>query len=154
MLSKLYIDIYFSIMDPMELSQSHLQSQPSEEQSNAALAVVSDPVEEGGTLAVDHTAIPTKAIVLPLFATLSADQQRRVFEPTPPNVRVIVVATNVAETSITIPGIKYVVDCGRYKEKTIQSASGISKYEVITCKDFLFFGKLIYESPCLLRALA
>lgn len=42
----------------------------------------------------------------------------------------IVVATNVAETSITIPGIKYVVDCGRQKERILQEETGISKYEV------------------------
>jgi ATP-dependent RNA helicase DHX37/DHR1 len=45
-------------------------------------------------------------------------QQFRVFEAVPPDTRLIVVATNVAETSITIPGIKYVVDCGRVKQVT------------------------------------
>jgi len=48
--------------------------------------------------------------VLPLFARLSAAEQRRVFIPT--QTQKIVVATNVAETSITIPGIKYVIDTG------------------------------------------
>ncbi|MBN2515228.1 MAG: ATP-dependent RNA helicase HrpA [Deltaproteobacteria bacterium] len=48
--------------------------------------------------------------VLPLFARLSAAEQRRVFMPT--EAQKIVVATNVAETSITIPGIKYVIDTG------------------------------------------
>jgi ATP-dependent helicase HrpA len=59
--------------------------------------------------------------VLPLFARLSADLQRRVFAPA--SVRTIIVATNVAETSITIPGIRYVVDTGlarisRYTPRT------------------------------------
>ncbi len=49
-------------------------------------------------------------VILPLFARLGAAQQRRVFAGTAG--RKIVVATNVAETSITIPGIKYVVDTG------------------------------------------
>jgi ATP-dependent helicase HrpA len=49
-------------------------------------------------------------VVLPLFARLSAGEQKRVFASTAG--RKIVVATNVAETSITIPGIKYVVDTG------------------------------------------
>lgn len=40
----------------------------------------------------------------------------RVFQPPPPDSRLVVVATNVAETSLTIPGIRYVVDCGRAKE--------------------------------------
>lgn len=79
---------------------------------------------------VDKEERPKAALVLPLFAMLSAEQQARVFQPPPAGSRLIIIATNVAETSITIPGIKYVIDCGRYKEKVTQSASGISKYEV------------------------
>ncbi|NDY72157.1 ATP-dependent RNA helicase HrpA [Desulfobacter hydrogenophilus] len=48
--------------------------------------------------------------ILPLFARLSAGEQARVFAPGPG--RKVVIATNVAETSLTIPGIKYVVDTG------------------------------------------
>lgn len=40
----------------------------------------------------------------------------QVFQPPPPGTRLVVVSTNVAETSLTIPGIRYVVDCGRAKE--------------------------------------
>jgi ATP-dependent helicase HrpA len=50
------------------------------------------------------------AAVLPLFARLPWREQRRIFEPA--SKRKIVVATNVAETSITIPGIRYVIDTG------------------------------------------
>lgn len=60
-------------------------------------------------------------ILLPLFARLTWEDQRRVFQPAAG--RKIVVATNVAETSITIPGIRYVVDTGlarisRYNPRT------------------------------------
>jgi ATP-dependent helicase HrpA len=60
-------------------------------------------------------------VVLPMFARLSGAEQRRVFQPT--TVQKIVVATNVAETSITIPGIRYVIDTGmarisRYSPRT------------------------------------
>ncbi len=48
--------------------------------------------------------------VLPLFARLSADEQAKIFRKTPG--RKIIVATNIAETSITIPGIRYVIDTG------------------------------------------
>ena len=51
-----------------------------------------------------------EATILPLFARLPWTEQRRVFQPAPS--RKIVVATNVAETSITIPGIRYVIDTG------------------------------------------
>jgi ATP-dependent helicase HrpA len=61
--------------------------------------------------------------VLPLYARLSAAEQHRVFEPGPSNRRRIVLATNVAETSLTVPGIRYVIDPGlarisRYSQRT------------------------------------
>lgn len=94
------------------------------------VAVPESNAPTGETAEEDDEERPKNALVLPLFAMLSAEQQARVFDPPPPGCRLIVIATNVAETSITIPGVKYVVDCGRYKEKVIKSASGISKFEV------------------------
>ena len=54
--------------------------------------------------------------IVPLYALLPSEKQMRVFQPPPEGSRLVVVATNVAETSLTIPGIRYVVDCGRAKE--------------------------------------
>lgn len=54
--------------------------------------------------------------VLPLYSLLPTDKQMKVFKEPPEGHRLVVVATNVAETSLTIPNIKYVVDCGRSKE--------------------------------------
>jgi ATP-dependent helicase HrpA len=61
--------------------------------------------------------------VVPLFSRLSAAEQHRVFSSHPQTTRRIVLATNVAETSLTVPGIRYVVDTGvarisRYSMKT------------------------------------
>ena len=61
--------------------------------------------------------------VLPLYSMLPSEQQQRVFKPPPPGCRLVVVATNVAETSITIPGIRYVVDAGRAKQKVFADGS-------------------------------
>lgn len=68
--------------------------------------------------------------VVPLYAMLTAEEQAKVFAAPPEGHRLVVVATNVAETSITIPGISYVVDCGRQKRRVVQRGSGISQFEV------------------------
>ncbi|KAF8312159.1 P-loop containing nucleoside triphosphate hydrolase protein [Cantharellus anzutake] len=65
------------------------------------------------------------AEILPLHANLSSDEQRRVFAKTPK--RKIVLATNVAETSITIPEVVYVVDCGKAKENQYDVGAGLSR---------------------------
>jgi ATP-dependent helicase HrpA len=51
-----------------------------------------------------------KALILPIYGRLAASDQKRIFKPA--SVQKIVVATNIAETSITVPGIKYVIDSG------------------------------------------
>ena len=52
-----------------------------------------------------------------MFAAQDHSQNNKAFNPTPPNMRKCILATNIAETSITIPGIKYVIDTGKCKEK-------------------------------------
>lgn len=54
--------------------------------------------------------------IVPLYSLLPSEKQMLVFKAPPPGCRLVVVSTNVAETSLTIPGIRYVVDCGRAKE--------------------------------------
>ncbi|KAF8501122.1 P-loop containing nucleoside triphosphate hydrolase protein [Russula emetica] len=56
-------------------------------------------------------------IICPLYASLPNGQQTKVFLPTPPDSRKCILATNIAETSITIPGVRYVIDSGKQKEK-------------------------------------
>ncbi|TVU28432.1 hypothetical protein EJB05_19949, partial [Eragrostis curvula] len=68
--------------------------------------------------------------VLPLYAMLPASQQLQVFKDIPEGERLVVVATNVAETSLTIPGIKYVVDTGKEKVKNYDPVTGMSSYEI------------------------
>ncbi|KAI7863168.1 P-loop containing nucleoside triphosphate hydrolase protein [Spinellus fusiger] len=63
--------------------------------------------------------------ILPLHANLSPQEQTRVFKQVPFNVVKIVVATNVAETSITIEGVVYVVDSGRVKETQFDAANNM-----------------------------
>ena len=67
---------------------------------------------------------------LPLYSLLNSERQRRVFEPVPEGHRLCVVATNIAETSLTIPGIKYVVDCGKVNTKFYDRLTGVSTFRV------------------------
>ncbi|KAM3073472.1 putative ATP-dependent RNA helicase DHR1 [Clarireedia jacksonii] len=73
---------------------------------------------------------PSKMHILPLYSLLPTKEQLRVFEPPPDGSRLIVLATNVAETSLTIPGIRYVFDCGRSKERKFDKTTGVQSFEV------------------------
>lgn len=73
---------------------------------------------------------PAKMHVLPLYSLLPTREQLRVFETPPDGARLVVLATNVAETSLTIPGIRYVFDCGRSKERKYDRQTGVQSFEV------------------------
>ncbi|XP_030245861.1 probable ATP-dependent RNA helicase kurz [Drosophila navojoa] len=68
--------------------------------------------------------------VLPLFSLLSSEKQQRIFQPVPEGCRLCVVATNIAETSLTIPHVKYVVDCGKQKTRLYDKITGVSTFVV------------------------
>ncbi|KAJ1973949.1 putative ATP-dependent RNA helicase DHR1, partial [Dimargaris verticillata] len=68
--------------------------------------------------------------VLPLYSLLPTAQQIRVFQDPPEGHRLCVVATNIAETSITIPGIRYVVDAGKVKDRKYDHTTGAQSFEV------------------------
>lgn len=67
-----------------------------------------------------------KVKVFPLYGQLSIDGQREAFLPVPAKfTRKIVLATNIAETSVTVPGVRYVVDCGKAKMKQYRPRLGM-----------------------------
>ncbi len=71
---------------------------------------------------------PSHVEILPLFARLSAQEQERVFKVS--NARRIVLATNVAETSLTVPGIRYVVDAGLARVKRYSYRNKVEQLQV------------------------
>ncbi|PRE02249.1 ATP-dependent RNA helicase HrpA [Burkholderia multivorans] len=71
---------------------------------------------------------PPHTEILPLFARLSAADQDKVFKPS--NARRIVLATNVAETSLTVPGIRYVVDTGLARVKRYSYRNKVEQLQV------------------------
>jgi len=72
---------------------------------------------------------PPHVDILPLFARLSVEEQDRVFRPSG-NARRIVLATNVAETSLTVPGIRYVVDTGLARVKRYSFRNKVEQLQV------------------------
>jgi len=72
--------------------------------------------------------LPPATEVLPLYARLSAAEQHRIFEPH--GRRRIVLATNVAETSLTVPGIKYVIDSGVARVSRYSWRAGVQRLPI------------------------
>ncbi|KAE8349323.1 P-loop containing nucleoside triphosphate hydrolase protein [Aspergillus coremiiformis] len=86
--------------------------------------------DDGFDLGEEAMGASTRVHVLSLYSQLPTKEQLRVFEPPPEGSRLIILATNVAETSLTIPGIRYVFDCGRAKEKQYDLYTGVQKFQV------------------------
>ncbi|XP_029727278.2 pre-mRNA-splicing factor ATP-dependent RNA helicase DHX16 [Aedes albopictus] len=70
-------------------------------------------------------------LILPIYANLPSDMQAKIFEPTPPNARKVVLATNIAETSLTIDNIIYVIDPGFAKQNNFNSRTGMETLMVV-----------------------
>ncbi|KAL8920381.1 MAG: hypothetical protein Q9172_004523 [Xanthocarpia lactea] len=72
-------------------------------------------------------------IICPIYANLPSELQSKIFEPTPPGARKVVLATNIAETSLTIDGIVYVIDPGFVKENVYNARTGMESLVVTPC---------------------
>eukprot|EP00887_Chlorella_sp_A99_P005931 scaffold29.g5931.t1 len=70
-------------------------------------------------------------LILPIYAALPPEQQLRVFQPAPENTRKVILATNIAETSITIAGVRYVVDTGFVKARSYSPRLGADCLQVV-----------------------
>ncbi|RIA95786.1 pre-mRNA splicing factor [Glomus cerebriforme] len=80
------------------------------------------------------TTLPRSAMrikPLPIYAGLPSEQQLEIFEQTPHNTRKVIVATNIAEASITVEGIVYVIDCGFVKLRAYNPKTGMESLTVV-----------------------
>ncbi|XP_010509537.1 PREDICTED: DExH-box ATP-dependent RNA helicase DExH1-like isoform X3 [Camelina sativa] len=68
----------------------------------------------------------SKFLILPLHGSMPTVNQREIFDRPPPNKRKIVLATNIAESSITIDDVVYVVDCGKAKETSYDALNKVA----------------------------
>ncbi|WP_210131326.1 ATP-dependent helicase HrpB [Stenotrophomonas rhizophila] len=83
------------------------------------------------TQAALEQALPADIQVLPLHGELPVEQQSRVLQPDPQGQRRVVLATNVAESSVTLPGVRVVVDAGLAREPRYDPNSGFSRLDVV-----------------------
>ncbi|BGP57914.1 hypothetical protein JCM8202v2_005568 [Rhodotorula sphaerocarpa] len=72
-------------------------------------------------------------MIAPIYASLPTEMQAKIFEPTPEGARKVVLATNIAETSITIDGVVYVIDPGFVKQNAYNPRNGMESLVVTPC---------------------
>ncbi|KAL0818359.1 hypothetical protein ABMA28_008837 [Loxostege sticticalis] len=92
---------------------------------------LSDSDAEEDTLAPAIKSCRQPLWVLPLYSMLNSAKQARVFAAAPPGARLCVVSTDVAETSLTIPAVKYVVDTGKKKMRVYDHVTGASAWRIV-----------------------
>uniref|UniRef100_A0A3B4X292 DEAH (Asp-Glu-Ala-His) box polypeptide 34 n=1 Tax=Seriola lalandi dorsalis TaxID=1841481 RepID=A0A3B4X292_SERLL len=83
-------------------------------------------IQEACQIYATHT---HRWIVLPLHSTLSLAQQDKVFDIAPPGVRKCIISTNIAETSVTIDGVRFVVDSGKVKEMSFDPKAKMQRLQ-------------------------
>ncbi|ORX45022.1 P-loop containing nucleoside triphosphate hydrolase protein [Piromyces finnis] len=119
---RLNADPYLKIMERID------QSIPSNERGD--LLIFQSGINEITKLAEElklYANYTKKWIILQLHSTLSAEEQDKVFAVAPEGVRKCIISTNIAETSVTIDGIRFIIDSGRVKEMGYDIECGVSK---------------------------
>jgi ATP-dependent RNA helicase DHX8/PRP22 len=70
-------------------------------------------------------------VILALYGAMASEEQAKVFQPTPEDCRKVIFSTNISETSITVDGIGFVIDCGYVKQKQFNPMNMIDSLTVV-----------------------
>lgn len=97
------------------------------------LVFVSGVAEISSVIKAIENACKKRVECFPLHSQLSSTEQKRVFRPVDPSRMKVVLATNIAETSITIPDVRYVIDSGREKQMQLDHEVGMSRLVEVNC---------------------
>ncbi|XP_053952110.1 probable ATP-dependent RNA helicase kurz [Anastrepha ludens] len=129
-LPKINLDDYKLPGDDTEADLHEADNSDSEAENGSDMSEDEDDVDGDENTAAHIAATKQPLWVLPLYSLLSPENQNRIFQPPPEGCRLCIVSTNVAETSLTIPNIKYVVDSGRQKTRIYDKITGVSAFVV------------------------
>jgi ATP-dependent RNA helicase DDX35 len=92
---------------------------------------IDDAIDMLSDRVADLSSTQTRLLPLPLYAGLPTEEQMFVFQKAPPNTRKVILSTNIAEASVTIDGIVYVLDSGYVKLRNYDARLGIENLNVV-----------------------
>jgi ATP-dependent RNA helicase HrpB len=115
----------------VEAALSHLAPPPAKAGGGWEGVALKDPRDDATPPQPSPAFAGEGAVVLPLHGELSIEQQSQALRPDPQNRRRVVLATNVAESSVTLPGVRVVIDSGLAREPRYDPSSGFARLEIV-----------------------
>jgi ATP-dependent helicase HrpB len=117
---------------PVEQAMADAMFQALREESGGVLAFLPGAREiERAAQRIAERGLPANVRLHTLYGALDARAQDEVIAPAPPGVRKIVLATSIAETSLTIEGVRVVLDCGLSRRPVYEPATGMTRLETV-----------------------
>mmetsp|Transcript_4895 Transcript_4895/g.11184 ORF Transcript_4895/g.11184 Transcript_4895/m.11184 type:complete len:960 (-) Transcript_4895:4088-6967(-) len=120
------------IEDLASLLKKYLEElEPDDSDQNATRDTVQNIKGIGTSINSGNSLIVNGVLICVLYASLPPEQQMLAFRPKPDGCsRKVILSTNIAETSVTLDGIRYVVDCGKHKSREYKSSTGMESLKI------------------------